>query len=138
MSKFTELVTQDTPRLVVMFKRPAPGQEQYQWGMVGRIPLLSLIGHLGRVQAELALLEPGDPRFDIPESALCLAFVRGSQQPEDWCFQWWVHQDIPRDSLAGMLETIKAALVDSQMAQQARNQQVGLLGPDGSPMRRRP
>ncbi len=131
MSKFTDTVKQDTPRLVVMFRRPAPDQEQFQWGVVGKMPLLTLIGVIGNVQAGLRNADISQPD-ECEESALVIAWDQSRMS-----FDYFLHPDIPLDSLSGMLETIKAALVGSQVAQQARNQQVGLLGPDGQPMRRR-
>ncbi len=127
-SGFTETVKEDTPRLVVMFKREGE-QERFQWGMVGGMPLLSLIGCVARVQAELPMLEPGDTRYECPDSALVIAW-------DGKRFDWYVHKDIPVDSLVGMLETIKAALVGSNAARQQAAQQVGLVGPDGRPIRR--
>ncbi len=128
--KFAD-IQNDTPRLVVMFRRPAPNQEQFQWGIVGKLPVLTLIGYIHRVQVELPLIEPQDTRYHCPESALVIVW-----DVDNLVFHWFVHPDIPMDSLVGMLETIKAAMVDSKLAQQVRNQQVGLLGPDGQPIKR--
>lgn len=129
LTKFTDL-TQDTPRLVVMFKQDGD-EEQFQWGILGKMPILTLVGHIGRVQAELPLLEPGDPRYDCPESALVIAW-----DEVDHKFTWFVHPSIPADSLAGMLEMIKATIVATKLARQVAAQQV-ILGPDGQPARRR-
>ncbi len=133
MSKFSDCVKNDTPRLVVMFHRPEPKQERFQWGMVGSLPILTCIGCIARVQVELPLIEPDDDRYHCPQSALVIAWDAANQR-----FDWFVHPDIPVDSLVGMLETIKAALVNSQLAQQIRNNQVGIVGPDGRPMQRGP
>ncbi len=130
MSRFTDTVREDTPRLVVMYNSPGAGQEQYQWGVVGAMPLLTLIGFIGRVQSDLRYaLEDDDTECE--QMALVIAW-----NAEKFQFRYFVHQDIPVDSLVGMLETIKAALVGSSMAQQARNQQISIVGPDGRPMRR--
>jgi hypothetical protein len=134
-------IKQDTPRLVVMFHRPAPDQERFQWGIVGKLPILSLIGYLTRVQNELPLLEPGDERHACPQSALVITWgpdpgAKDVVEYQKYGFNYFVHHDIPVDSLVGMMETIKAAMVGSQLAQQARDQQVGIVGPDGHPMRR--
>ena len=47
VSKYTETVQQDTPRLVVMFQR-AGNDDKFMWGAMGQIPLLSLIGCITR------------------------------------------------------------------------------------------
>lgn len=125
MSKFNDIVKQDTPRLVVMFRRLGPNQEQFQWGMVGQMPLLTLIGYITRVQAELAFKSPEEC------SELALVIVWDAEQLR---FSYFIHPDIPVDSMVGMLETIKGAMVDSRLAQQAKDQQVGLYGPDGKPI----
>ena len=140
MSDFTDTVKQDTPRLVVLFGRPAPDQEAYQWGIDGKVPILGLIGYITRVQTSLQTYGPWKDQL-IEESALVIAWidckyvVDSDQPPKE--FKWFVHPDIPVDSLVGMLDTIKVALITSQIAQQARNQQIALLGPDGQPMMRR-
>lgn len=128
-----EDIKQDTPRLVVTFQRPAPDQENFQWGIAGSVPLIVLIGKIVRVQADLPMLEPGAPEYAIPESALVISW-------DGKAFHYLVHPSIPVDSMIGMLEMVKMALITSQAAQQARNQQImprrqPLLGPDGQPMR---
>ncbi len=121
--KFSD-IKQDTPRLVVRFQRR--GKEQlFEWGVVGAVPLLTLIGAVGRVQGELAF-KAGE---ECPDSALCVAFFEGGSA-------WFVHQDIPTDALLGMLEVIKATLVATQAAQNAGAKLVPILGPDGQPIRR--
>lgn len=138
--KFTDL-KQDTPRLVVMYSRSPDGGDLYQWGMVppsGGIPMLTLVGTIIRVQAELPMLEPSDMRFDSTQAALVIAWVNvaKSGEPVKMKCDWFVCPSIPVDSLVGMLETIKAAIIGSRQARQAASQQVCLVGPDGQPMRR--
>lgn len=118
---------QDTPRLVVMFKQD-DNKELFQWGIVSEIPLLSLIGQIVRVQNELPLLEPNDPYHDCSESALVIAY-------EAKAFYWFVHPDIPKTTLVGMLETIKITLLGAQAARRMASEQL-ILGPDGRPVRR--
>jgi hypothetical protein len=130
--KYTDL-TPETPRLVVQYARPTPEKEGYQWGIVGQMPVLWLIGYITRVQAELAFRAPEE----CPESALVIAWDK-----DKMAFSYWIHRQIPVDSMVGFLETIKAALVGSQLVQQQRDQQIAvtktpLLGPDGQPFRRR-
>ena len=125
MKDFQTTMLANPPRLVVLFRRTEGGEEQFQWGVVGKIPLLSLIGFITRVQAELAFRSP-DP---CPEQALAIMLQ------DDGKLAYYVHPDIPIDPLVGMLETIKSALTDSRTAQHAAAQQVKIVGPDGLPMR---
>lgn len=129
MTAFADL-KQDTPRLVVMFKLEGD-RELFQWGIVGNMPIMSLIGHIVRVQAELPLIEPGDARHDCPEQAMVLAWDAERRK-----FDWFVHRDAPVDPLMGMLETIKTGIIGAQSAQREASQQF-VLGPDGRPARRR-
>lgn len=123
--KFYDIVKNETPRVVVMFRRDGD-KELFQWGMVGGVPILALVGQIVRVQAELAFRKPEE----CPESALVIAYIAESRK-----FDWFVHPDIPVESLVGMLETIKVMILDSHMAKQIGAQKVQLLGPDGQPMR---
>ena len=125
MSNFTETVKHDTPRLVIMY-REVDGKEQYQWGVVGAIPIMNLIGAIVRFQAELPSHEW--PYEECPESALVITWNKESGK-----FDWFVHPDIPVDSLVGMLETVRMTIVNTHIARQAAAQQVRLLGPDGQP-----
>ena len=125
MSTYADTVHHDTPRLVVMFKQDGL-QEQYQWGIVGIMPILSLIGYIGRVQQ--ALIYGGSP--DCPESALVIAY-----DTEIQTFDYFVHPDIPVNSLIGMLDVVKFAIIASRAGQQAAAQKVQIYGPDGSPLR---
>ena len=125
MSSFIETVQADTPRLVVMFRRDGD-KEQFQWGMVGSMPILTLVGYIVRVQAELAFRSP-----DVcNQEALVIAWDSELRK-----FSWFVHPNIPIDSLVGMLDTIKSTILGSHMARQAAAQQL-ILGPDGRPMKR--
>lgn len=125
MSKFSETVQDNTPRLVVMFRRDADN-ELFQWGVVGAMPLVTLIGYITRVQSELAFRSPEE----CDESAMVIAWDKDERS-----FSWFVHPDVPVDSLVGMLETIKATLVGTHLAKQVAAQQM-ILGPDGRPARR--
>lgn len=129
-TNFAEAMANNPPRLVVMFRHGEDGSEQFQWGVVGSIPVLTLIGAITRVQAELPLLEPGDLRRDTRESALVMAW-----DPATRIIDWFVHPDIPVDPLVGILETLKSALVDSRLAQQAAAQRTSIVGPDGKPIK---
>lgn len=122
--KFTESVKNDTPRLVVMYQRE-DGHERFQWGIVGNIPILSLLGAIICTQQELYSVEWAEK---CPGQALVIAYCESTKS-----FQWFIGDDIPRDSLVGMLETIKATITTTHLARKAAAQQVPLLGPDGRP-----
>ncbi len=126
MSKFTETVTQETPRLVVMFQRDGEN-EMFSWGIVGKIPLLSLIGAIVETQVELFVVEWAEK---CPESSLVIAYDEATRK-----FQWFIGPDIPTHPLVGMLDTIRITLATTHVARQQAAQQV-VLGLDGRPFRR--
>ena len=125
MNQFTD-IQQNTPRLVVEFTRPEPDKEQFKWGIVGSIPVLTLIGYIVRVQAELGFMKPKD----CDQMALVIVW-----NVENHKFDYFVNEMIPVDSLVGMLEIIKLHLIGTQMGQQ-QDQRTKLFGPDGSILRR--
>lgn len=127
MNNFAKVMESNPPRLVVLFQRGEDGSERFQWGIVGGIPVLTLVGCLSRVIGELPLIEPCDLRRDCPESALVITWHEGR------C-EWFVHRDTPIDPLVGMLETIQFAIIGGGAAQRAAAQRV--LGPDGGPVRK--
>ena len=129
MIAFRNVVKQETPRLVIIFQREGD-KENFQWGMVGNIPVLSLIGHMVRVQAELPLLEPGDARHHCPESALVIAW-----DDEHRTFDWFINPNIPMDPLVGMMDMIRMTLLSQHMVRHMVTQQP-ILGPDGKPIPR--
>ena len=126
MSNFAEVVKQDTPRLVVECE-VVPGKgERFKWGMVGALPLLTLIGYIARVQHDI-IGQLAERRNECSEVAFVIAWTGTT-------FDWWLHRDIPVDSLVGMLETIKLALISQAATPAARGKQgPSLLGPDGRP-----
>lgn len=127
MTDFAELMQTNPPRMVVMFNRAQDGSEQFQWGVVGAIPILTLIGHIVQVQADMCA---GDwiPECD-EQPALVIVWNN-----EDRTLSHYKHPDIPAAPLVGMLETIKTMLVDSRMAQHAAANRI--LGPDARPIPR--
>lgn len=128
MSKFEDVVTEDTPRLIVQHHcESGTNEEQYQWGIVGSIPILNLIGTIVRIQTEL-VCQFHEPE-QCPEMALVIAW-HGDKRT----VTWFIHPDIPIDSIVGMLDTIKATITATHKARQMAAQQV-ILGPDGRPMR---
>lgn len=129
---FADVIADNPPRLAVLFQRGQDGSEQFQWGVAGSIPMLSLIGGIVRVQASL-LGDEWIPECDLPEgqpSALVIVWEK-----DDRTFSHYLSPEIPREPLVGMLETIKAMLVAGRLGQHSASQKVQLLGPDGSPMR---
>lgn len=127
---FADVVRTNPPRLVVMCQISEDRTKQrFQWGLVGSVPILNLIGGIIRAQAELPLIEPADDRHSCPEPAFVLAWDDTARK-----LNLFVSPDVPVDPLVGMLETIKTALVMSRYAQQAASHRVQVLGPDGTPM----
>lgn len=127
---FTEAISTNPPRLVVMHRHNEDDTDNFQWGIMGSVPILTLIGAAALVQTELAS-KPQCTASPCTEQALVILW-----SSVDGTMQWYVHQDIPLLPLIGMLETIKGALLMSRMGQRIASQQTQVLGPDGSPMRR--
>lgn len=123
-SLFERIVQPDTPRLVVMYKREGD-REGFQWGVVGNIPLISIVGAVCRAQARL--MSGNNPPDRCPQPALVIAWYEDR-------FYYFSDPAIPVEAMVGMLETLKQPLVATNLARQAANQQV-ILGPDGVPIR---
>ena len=123
MNKFE--IKQDTPRLIVEFKRSADGKEQFGWGMVGQMPMLTLIGAVARAQADLQFRTLDN----IPHTALVIALDVDTGK-----FHSFTNPEIPVDSLIGMLESVKMTLVQAQMTQMQRQAELGIVGPNGRPI----
>lgn len=122
-------IQQNTPRLVVEFTRPEPDKERFRWGIVGSMPVLTLVGYIVRVQAELAFRKPEEC------GAMALIVVWDAEALQ---FSYFVNPAIPVDSLVGMLETIKISLIGSASGSaQPDNQKVGIFGADGQPLHQR-
>lgn len=122
-------IKRDTPRLVVTYRKEHGNQDRFEWGIAGEVPILTLVGYVGRVQSDL-INQLDEERKDCPESALVVAVDEAGE------FDWYVHRDIPVDPLVGMLEVIKAVLIGSTMSGQRRGPSSPVLGPDGNPMRK--
>ena len=131
MNDFAEVLATNPSRLVVTFRRGPDGSEQFQWGVVGNIPILSLIGHILEVQRELIQYEY-IPECDAEGQPPALVIV---WDVSEQTFKDYKHPAIPNVSLVGMLEVIKGLLVTSRMAQHMAAQQTRIVGPDGRPMR---
>lgn len=115
--------------MVVSYQRIS-GTDGFNWGVVGNIPMLVLVGAVARVQAA-DITRPDDDHV-CPEPALVITWDRDTNTTH-----WYAHPNLPIDSLMGMLEIIKATLVANLIAQQQQHKLVdrALLGPDGQPMR---
>lgn len=129
---FAEAMKHNSSRLVVQCGVAPDGSEQFMWGTVGKaIPILSVIGYIGRVQYELQSAEIWVPK--CPIKALVIAW--NDENKELSCY---VDHSINVDALSGMLEVIKTTLVGSRLGQHQAAQMVAtprLLGPDGQIMR---
>jgi hypothetical protein len=138
MSRFSEITATNPPRLVVKFERGPSGEEVFNWGVAGDIPILSLLGHISQVQVELASGAwmpdcSGDPHsLDGQDQPPVLVIVWDGK---DRSLEHFVNPDIPRDPLSGMLELIKSVLVASRLLTSQPTSRRSLLGPDGTPMR---
>lgn len=128
MSLFTDAIASNPPRLVVMFRRDESGQEQYQWGVVGNIPILSLIGYLGKVENDLTA-GTWIPDCDNEQPALVVVWDQS-----DNSLSHYVHPDIPAWGLAGMVEVIRQILVGSRVAQMTGVNKVQLYDAGGHPI----
>jgi hypothetical protein len=133
---FKEAMVSDPARLVVLHRTTEEGEDQFQWGITGNVPVLSMIGAVVGAQARLVVpdLDVDAPKMsDCPEQALVIAFGNRCKYPSYFC-----SRSIPTDALVGMLETIKAALVGSRVAQHNTVKSIvtsPLLGPDGQPIK---
>lgn len=137
LPKYAEAMKANPPRLVVHYERCPQKGDKFSWGVVGQIPLMSLIGGVARVQGDLSYRA-----FEhCDELALVLAWDEKKQE-----FAVFYHRGVPVDPLVGMLECVKQALVMSKMdsmfkdraAEQVQAVASPLLGPDGAPLRRPP
>ena len=112
-SAYDVVMASDPPRLVVKYERTPQG-DKFEWGIVGSVPALPLVGALCRVQHHLCRDDRAEALANAcPEQALVVFCANGQ-------FGWFKHWDIPADSLCGMLESIKAQLVARQVASAAQ------------------
>lgn len=134
--QFTELMATNPPRLVVIFNRLENGNENFEWGVVGEMPVLDLIGNVDRVQRN-ALGRDSEEYVEIdgrtfqvmrpvaferlpdnyPTAALAMLWDN-----EDRRFTNFLHPSIPTRSLCGYLEVVKSNLVMSRVAQHMGSQ----------------
>ncbi len=130
MSRFTEVVQEHTSRLVVEFSM-VNGNETFKWGVVGHIPILSLIGALSGMQEYMAAdgEEDDGKQSGAPDNVLVIVWHSAIND-----FEVFIGTDIPPFSLVGMLEIIKTNLVAAFMARSMASMQPPIYGPDGQPM----
>lgn len=126
---FSEAIRANPPRLVVTFRWGGDGSEQFEWGIVGEMPPLTLIG---RVSAVIGKLHRKEWIPECPEQALVITWHAPSRE-----MLHFVHGDIPYEALAGMLEIVKFHLIAARLEGQAMARRgparPPVLGPDGRP-----
>lgn len=127
---FTECMESNPARLVILYQPQSNGDESFQWGVVGNIPVITLIGHIDGLQSDLNNRE-WIPEADHPQPALVIAY-----DPTDKTLRHYMDHTIPIEPLVGMLEIIKGLLTTSRMAQHMGANLTPVLGPDGKPVRR--
>lgn len=134
MDEFYELMATDPPRLVVQYGHTPDGSECFEWGAVGSIPVLTIIGYVERVCVELVTDIP-IPECDVPNNPPSLVIA---MDPRDGKMVHYKHSSIPADALVGMLAVIKATLIQGRVAQHmaAQHMAAGIIGPDGRPVNR--
>ncbi len=125
MSKYEDVVKQDTPRLIVKFRLDSEGRDQYEWGTAGSaIPLLHIIGAIIKTQNEMfdyAGWELEVREKTCPNQELVIAWLNNT-------FSWFMHRDTPMYGMLGMLNMIRATLEDTIKARQHAAQQM-ILAP---------
>ncbi len=133
MSRFTETVMEDTPRLTVAFRAKEGGGLDLGFKMTPGLSFMDLVGYIGKVQAALYTTAKYQliTFHECPDQALVIAYYPAAKR-----FDWYAHIDTPMDAMCGMLEIIKQTLVEACRLQNAQQQQSPILGPDMKPYRR--
>lgn len=121
---FAELMQTNPPRMVVLFNRAPDGQEQFQWGMVGSIPILAMIGKIDEVKFHL---HAGSFIPECEQCALIIAVEPGGE------IVTYLNGDIPRLSLAGILDVARTVIINQFLANANKSP---VLGPNGMPLKR--
>lgn len=138
MTRFEEVMVGDPPRLFIVTRKDEQGKLVFGWGLTGQggIPHLNLLGALVRCQADLGYSRK-EPCHACPAPVFVIVWCAETEECE-----WFVHDDIPTESLLGMIELVKhmvsLPLLQQQAEQQAAQRRQGLLGPDGFPIYRGP
>lgn len=126
--QLTEVMKSNPPRLVVEYD---PASKNFRWGVVGTIPVLTLIGGVVGAQQQLIGSSHSYPINTCDQSALVITY--GDETDTLECF---VNTDIPTDPLVGMMEVVKTMLVNSRLAQMAASNVSPIIGPNGHQIRR--
>lgn len=121
--KFEE-IEQETPRLVILFDSK-DGKDVFQWGLVGSMPIMSMLGAMVRIQH----LVDFRAAKECPQKALVIVWDEANRQTD-----WFLHKDAPIEALIGMIEGVKLEILGAYLSRNKVNRQ-NILGPDGNPMR---
>ena len=127
MSKYrsvTEALESSVAHLVIDYFRDPDGNERFDWKVEGKLPSLTTVGALTRVQFELTTRVS-----DECELVQLILIWNGTS------YSWFVHPSIPRDTLVGMMEKVKIQILGSLMVNDAKKARPGVLGLDGRPFR---
>lgn len=94
----------DIPNLTIKFDIAEGQPDSYGWSVSGAIPLMELIGYVGKVQRQLQ--EVGKERWEeIAERILVIQWFAEHKK-----FGWYTHPDTPVNAMCGMLEMLKQTL----------------------------
>lgn len=118
---FEQLLSEGNARLVIKHQKTEEGKDNFEWGIAGQMPLISLIGQLTKAQQNLCIIP------ECPEQALAIIW-----DGSDW--HQFIGLEIPEVEMTGMIELVKASLIGSHAAQQSLAQST-ILGPGGKPVR---
>lgn len=124
VSRFTKLMEGNPPRLMVRHRKDESGQDQFEWGITGGMPVLDLIGFLAKFQRVEGTIQD-------EVRALVIIWI-----PEMNDFEWFIHRNMPENGTLGVVESIKSLLIDSRNAQAVTSKRVEILGPTGQPLPR--
>lgn len=117
MRLYAEPDKPDISSLVVTFSLEHRGDgrssDQYDWKVTGAMPMMELIGYVGKVQR--GLQDPQQCRLaDCTERVLVIQWFKDHRR-----FGWYTHKDTPVDAMCGMLEMVKQTLVMTIRHQQS-------------------
>lgn len=121
---FEDTMATNPPRLVIKW-RTTPQGEQFEWGIIGNMPAISLLGAARKAQHALC---GGEWIPECPEQALVVAYDAGAN-----AFQHYCGPEAPADALVGMLDVVALSLASGRVAQREAGPMI--LGPDGRPVR---
>lgn len=130
-----EVMAENPPRLVITYKLKGE-QQQFDWGMVGQLPMLSIIGKLVEVSSDILIGREMQQRYydsvQYPGQPMSLVIAQGHLNSS--AFVWFMHRDIPHTELIGMIETIRMGLIMQIQVQAQKERTSPLLDPNGMPI----